>query len=243
MSDALVEACGVTVNLGGRAILRGVSCGFERGRVTAVIGLNGSGKTTLLRTVLGEIPYRGEVRFHAKNGPPRVGYVPQKLLVDARLPLTVRDLLALAIQKWPLFLGVSRAARDRMKAMLDRMALPLRLLDQLVERLSGGELQRVLLGLALEPTPDLLLLDEPAAGVDPENERKIYALIESLSRDAGVTVVMVSHDLHLVSDHVDRVVCLRDGELYCEGHPREVLTPEALAGAFGAEKGLLIHRH
>src|SRR5437868_8900166 len=123
MTDALVEVRGLRVELGGVPILRGIDAGVARGKITALIGLNGSGKTTLLRAVLKEIPYAGRIVFHCghdhrRPSPQHVGYVPQKLRIDANLPLTVRDLLALALQRRPLFLGISRRVEQEMIAIL-----------------------------------------------------------------------------------------------------------------------------
>src|SRR5947209_16024020 len=131
--------------------------------------MNGSGKTTLLRALLKEVPYSGRIVFHCghdhrRPSPQHVGYVPQKLRIDANLPLTVRDFLALALQRRPLFLGVSRRVERTIHALLERVFTlrdPAALLRTPVEKISGGELQRVLLGLALQPEPELLLLDEP----------------------------------------------------------------------------------
>src|SRR5262249_53745867 len=144
---------------------------LARGKITALIGLNGAGKTTFLRAILKEVPYRGEVRFHCGHNhsrpyPERIGYVPQKLNIDARLPLTVRDLLALSLARRPLFFGVGRAMNRQLRELVESVWMDPAILDRFVEKISGGELQRVLLGLALRPEPELLLLDEPAAGVD-----------------------------------------------------------------------------
>src|SRR5215471_5606942 len=187
MTTPLVTVRKVCVNLGGKPILRGVDADLSRGQITALIGLNGSGKTTLLRAVLMEVPYGGLIAFHCGHDhthpqPQHVGYVPQKLRVDANLPLTVCDLLALALQSRPLFLGVSRRAHRLMEQMLDRVWAPRDLLDCQVDKLSGGELQRVLLALALQPEPELLLLDEPAAGVDFEHQARFYDRIAELNR-------------------------------------------------------------
>src|SRR5437868_13351710 len=160
MTDALVEIRGLRVELGGVPILRGIDAGVARGKITALIGLNGSGKTTLLRAILKEVPYAGRIVFHCGHDhshpfPEHVGYVPQKLTVDARLPLTVRDLLALALQRRPLFLGLSRAAAQQMEELLKSVWMDRSILDRPVDALSGGELQRVLLGLAMRPEPEL----------------------------------------------------------------------------------------
>ena len=243
----LVTIRGLRVERGGRAVLSGVEADLLRGKVTALIGLNGSGKTTLLRAMVHEYPYHGEIQFHCghdhtKPTPEHIGYVPQKLTLDARLPLTVKDLLALALTRRPLFLGVSRKLVERMKGMLARVGIP-QFLDRPVEGLSGGELQRVLLALALEPQPELLLLDEPAAGIDFRDQQKFYDLISDLNRSTGVTVLLVSHELSMVSRHADHVLCLRDGKIQCQGPPSVILTPDNLAQTFGTEMQVFAHHH
>src|SRR5205823_4773229 len=221
MTEALVEVRGLRVELGGVPILRGIDADVARGKITALIGLNGSGKTTLLRAILKEVPYAGRVRFHCGHdhshpAPEHIGYVPQKLTVDARLPLTVRDLLALALQRRPLFLGIGKPTLARMEKLLERVWIPLTILDRPVEKLSGGELQRVLLALALEPQPELLLLDEPAAGVDFQHAEKFYELLADLNRQTGVTILLVSHELNVVNRHAHHVLCLKDGRVQCQ---------------------------
>src|SRR5579884_1085568 len=171
MTKPLVEIRDVHVCLGGTDILRGVSADLTRHEITAIVGLNGSGKTTLLRALLKEIPYQGSIRFlcghdHTRPNPAHVGYVPQKLRLEASLPLTVRDLFGLAMQRRPIFLGIRRQLTRQMEEMLARVDARPELLDRPMDKLSGGEQQRVLLALALQPDPELLLLDEPAAGVD-----------------------------------------------------------------------------
>ena len=235
------------VRLGGKEILRGVSAALVKGQVTAVIGLNGSGKTTLLRAILREVPFTGKVQFHCghdhtRQRPEHVGYVPQKLRIDANLPFTVRDLLALALQRRPLFLGVSRGTLAVMKNLLQRVWAP-DLLDRPVAALSGGELQRVLLALALEPKPELLLLDEPAAGIDFQRQEEFYDLIADLNRQTGVSILLVSHELSVVSKHAHHVLCLKDGLVQCQGPPQEIITDAVLAQTFGSEKGVFTHRH
>lgn len=236
------------VSLGGQDILRGVTAQLIRGQITALLGLNGSGKTTLLRAILKEVPSTGKVRFHCGHDhshptPEHVGYVPQKLQIDARMPLTVRDLMALALQgRWPLFFGVTRQAQQTMTALLGKVGA-LHLLDSPVENISGGELQRVLLALALHPDPELLLLDEPAAGIDFKDQQKFYDLIADLNHTSGVTVLLVSHELSMVSRHSDHVLCLRDGKIQCQGPPQEILTPDNLAQTFGTDMQQFLHHH
>ncbi|MBY0227904.1 MAG: metal ABC transporter ATP-binding protein [Gemmataceae bacterium] len=245
MSEPFAVLRDVRVSLGGVEILRGVEAELRRAEVTALIGMNGAGKTTLVRALLGEVPFTGEIRFacrHAPNAPGHVGYVPQKLRLDAGLPLTVLDLFGLSLRSSPWFLGAGRAFRAEVAGHLDGVgAAPL--IDQQVRTLSGGQLQRVLLALALQPTPELLLLDEPAAGIDFRMQEEFYKLIARLNRDLGATVLLVSHDLSMVPKVAGRVWCMRDGRIVSEGAPRDVLGGEAMAEVFGQEVGLHLHRH
>ncbi len=248
MSHDLVTIRDLRVELGGNSILRGVDAGLARGKITALIGTNGCGKTTLLRAILKEVPYTGRIQFHcghdhSRPTPEHIGYVPQKLNIDARLPLTVRDLLALALQRRPLFLGVSRQTEQAMVQMLERVWVSPELLNRPVERLSGGELQRVLLALALRPKPELLLMDEPAAGIDFRHQDSFYKLIAELNETTGVTILLVSHDLSVVTRHAHHVLCVRDGRIQCQGPPQEIITEEVLAQTFGAELGVFLHHH
>src|SRR5438094_10284432 len=140
----LVSIRDLRVDLGGRPVLSGVSADLARGKMTALIGLNGSGKTTLLRALVREYPFRGEIRFHCghdhtKPTPEHIGYVPQKLTLDAKLPLTVRDFLALALSRRPLFLGVSKALSEKIVGLLTRVDMAGHI-DQPVDQLSGGQL-------------------------------------------------------------------------------------------------------
>jgi zinc transport system ATP-binding protein len=235
------------VRLGGHEILHGIDAELERGRITALIGLNGSGTSTFLRALVKEVPYFGKITFrcghdHTRPRPEYVGYVPQRLEMDANLPLTVYDLFGLALQRRPLFGGVSRRTRERIEALLRRVGV-LHRLHAPVAKLSGGELQRVLLALALEPEPELLLLDEPAAGVDFHGVAPFYNLIAELNEKTGVTVLLVSHDVSMVSKVAHHIWCLRDGQIRCQGSPREILTGETLEQIFGSEQALYAHTH
>jgi zinc transport system ATP-binding protein len=243
--SALLSLRDVRVRLGGKEVLKGIDADLERGRITALIGLNGAGKSTLLRALVKEVPYQGEMRFfcghdHSRPTPEHVGYVPQKLRIDDQLPLTVLDLFRLALGRRPLFLGVRCRERTRVGELLRDVGAD-HLLDAPVQGLSGGELQRVLLALALEPRPELLLLDEPAAGIDFKDVMPLYDLIRSLNQRTGVTILLVSHDLSIVSRTAHHVLCLRDGRIDCQGRPEDILTSEALARTFGADKAVYAH--
>jgi len=247
MSHPLVTIRNLEVELGGKRILTGVNATIVRGQITALIGLNGSGKTTLLRAILREYPFRGDIEFrcghdHREHRPEHVGYVPQKLLIEPRLPLTVRELFGLTLQRRSIFLGLSRSVRQRAHDLLARVNA-VQLLDRPVAKLSGGELQRVLLSLALDPQPELLLLDEPAAGIDFVDQEPFYNLLAQINRESGVSIVLVSHDLSVVSEHAHHVLCLKNGKIECEGTPNEILSGDVMARTFGSDKRFYHHHH
>jgi zinc transport system ATP-binding protein len=247
MSEALATIRNLRVDLGGRRILNGVNADILRHKITALMGLNGSGKTTLLRALIREYPYQGEVRYfcghdHTRHRPEQIGYVPQRLVMDTRSPLTVLEFFALSLQRRPLFLGISAAVTTKAEELLRRVGAK-HLLNRPVAKLSGGELQRVLLSLALEPHPELLLLDEPAAGIDFADQKPFYGLLKELNRERQVTILLVSHDLSVVSEHVDHVLCLQNGTIACQGPPSVTLTDEAISRTFGGGKSLFTHTH
>lgn len=247
MSQALASIRNLSVSLGGRTILNGVNADILRNKITALIGLNGSGKSTLLKALIREIPYRGDINFfcghdHTRPRPQHVGYVPQKLSIDGRMPLTVREFFALSLQRMPIFLGISAKVTETAERLL-AMVGARHLLNRPIAKLSGGELQRVLLSLALEPNPELLLLDEPAAGIDFADEKPFYDLLADINRRQGVSILIVSHDISIVSEHAHHVLCLQNGKVVCQGSPGEVLTPELLGTTFGTGKRLYGHDH
>jgi zinc transport system ATP-binding protein len=228
----------VTVTLGGIRILDNVSALIPQGSCTAIVGPNGAGKTTLLLTLLGALPYKGKILFQGQSGKlPRIGYVPQRLSFDRGAPLTVTEFLALGAQKKPLWLGVSRTQKKIALQILESVKAG-HLADRLVGVLSGGEFQRVLLALALMQNPELLILDEPAAGVDFQGEYIFCELLDELRHKHRFTQLMVSHDLATVTHHATHVICLNH-KVAAEGPPREVLTPENLSAIFGLHMGLV----
>ncbi len=233
----LVSFRDLRVHRGRVEVLRGLTADVQRGTVTALVGLNGCGKSTLLRTLLHEFPYRGTIAFHCGHDhrqprPDHVGYVPQRLTVDPRLPLTVRDLMGLTLKRGPLFLGLGRKLNARIARLLEQVDVG-HLIDTPLEGVSGGQLQRILLALALEPSPELLLLDEPAAGIDFQSQQAFYDLIRRINRTTDVTILLVSHDLSLIARIADHVLCLSGGVVAAQGPPATVLTPASLAATFG----------
>jgi zinc transport system ATP-binding protein len=242
LADTAVMFENVTIARGGVSILDSVTASVPRGGCTAIIGPNGAGKTTLLLALLGEISYQG--RIHATcnvtGGCSRVGYVPQRLTFDRGMPITVSEFLAMGNQKKPLWFGIRGDLKRKGRALLAAVKA-----DQLSERklgeLSGGEMQRVLLALALQQEPELLVLDEPAAGVDFQGEHVFCELLDGLRKENGFTQLMVSHDLATVTHHATHVICL-NRKVAAEGPPREALTNENLTAIFGMHMGLVDSR-
>ena len=215
--DPLVRVERASVLYRGHAVLDGVDLTVERGRIVTVVGPNGAGKSTLLKVAVGlRRPDKGQVTLGAVT----VGYVPQKLVIERVLPLSVRRFLAMAVSG-----PVGQASLEEALGQVGAGHV----LGRQVADLSGGEMQRVLLARAMLRRPDLMVLDEPVGGVDMAGQAELYDLIAALAHGDGVGVLMVSHDLHVVMAATDEVVCLNH-HVCCAGHPETVSRhPEYLA--------------
>ncbi|MFM1863206.1 MAG: zinc import ATP-binding protein [Pseudomonadota bacterium] len=228
---SLLSVRDLSVRLGGRVVLEGVDLRVEPGEIVTIVGPNGSGKSTLLRAILGAVPHqRGEVRLRPGLG---VGYVPQSLAIDPTLPMTAARFLSLPR---PVPAAETEAALARAGvAGLGPVQLG---------ALSGGQLQRVLLARALLGEPELLILDEPTAGLDQPGTAAFYRQIEAVRAATGAAVLMVSHELHVVMAASDRVVCL-NGHVCCEGRPEHVASAPEYRALFGTGTGgaLALYRH
>ena len=195
--DRVLEITNLKLRIGQEVLLKDFSLGVVRGSLHAIVGPNGAGKTTLLSAILGLVPFEGRIAGHwAGRG--RIAYVPQQFHVDRTLPLTVADFLALSRQQRPVCLGIAPPTRKRIALLLERVGLP-RFEHRMVSVLSGGELRRLLLANALDPLPELLILDEPLGGLDEAGAKWLDETLLSLKGE--VTVLMVSHD----SDQVRRL--------------------------------------
>lgn len=217
-------------------ILKGVNLHIHCGDLTAIIGPNGAGKSTLLKAILGEIPHSGELIFlDAENNytrRPLIGYVPQKLDFDNSSPMSVFDLFASAHTNKAVWFFHSSKTHDNIRKSLARVNAE-QLIDRRLGALSGGELQRVLLALALDPVPDLLLLDEPVSGIDHNGLQMFYKTVSELRRNYDLSIILVSHDLNLVAQYADRVVFLNNKTVEVSGTPEKVFSNSKVKDVFG----------
>lgn len=228
---SLITAQGLSVRHGEATVLQNVDFVIARGEIVTVVGPNGSGKSTLIRALIGMQP-AAEGRVERVAGL-RIGYVPQRLHLDATLPMTVRRFLSLPVR-------VSDAAAKEALARTGVAGLE----QRQMAGLSGGQFQRVLLARALLSRPDILILDEATQGLDQPGTAAFYRLVEEVRAETGAAVLMVSHDLHVVMSASDRVICL-NGHVCCEGTPSVVSAAPEYRALFGLGTGgaFALYRH
>lgn len=222
----------VGLQLGGNQILEDIDFYVDPGTIHCIIGPNGGGKTSLVRCLLGQMPHSGTIRI-CRADTLTIGYVPQSLAFDDTLPLTVSDFMAMAgKQRRPAFWGMGRDYKAEVMRALNKVGMQTKAGHQFGS-LSGGERQRVLLAQALLPAPQLLLLDEPATGLDKAGSAIMHAIIDELSR-SGTTVVMIHHDLGVVREVAHTVTCINRSMRF-SGPPAEELTADRVFSIFSSE--------
>ena len=230
VNEVLISAANLGYVVRGHRILDAVSLQLHNDEIVTLIGPNGAGKTSLVRILLG-LKKASSGEIYTRPGI-RIGYVPQKLHIDPVLPLRVRDFL----------LTAGRFDQARLISVLAEVGMS-HLLSSAVQALSGGEFQRVLLARALLHRPDVLVLDEPAQGVDIIGQQALYQTIKDIREQRGCGVLMVSHDLHLVMASADQVICLNK-HICCTGHPDDVSAHPEYLKIFGqAMEGLAPYSH
>ncbi len=239
----IIEPCGLHcikvhhmgVTLGEQVILEDVNMHIHCGTITAIIGKNGAGKSTLIRALLDDIPHEGQIDFRdTENGEIKklkIGYVPQKLNIEKGTPISVYDLIASYQSTSPVFWSKKRKLYEEIKEVL-RVFDAEELIDKQVCNLSGGQLQRVLLSMALMDEPKLLLLDEPVSGIDQNGMERFYRTIDYLKKNFDLAIVLISHDLDYVRKYVDKVLLL-DKTVLREGTPKEVFSSDEFRSVFG----------
>lgn len=233
----LLEVKNLNVYYGKSHILHDVSFSLEEGKIAAIIGPNGGGKTTLFRAILGAIPYSGDVIWHKKI---KIGYVPQRFDFDLAFPLNVFELFLLR-SGFRNFWAAGEKITSEIKNSLAHAGAA-HLMHRKIGELSSGELQRVLIAYAIFGRPDILLFDEPTSGIDIEGEITAYNLIQHLSKELNLTVLLISHDLNVVYEFVDEAICLNK-HLLCSGAPKKILTPAQLEKLYGVKTGFYQHVH
>lgn len=236
MQDTILKVENLNVQLDDEKIIDDLSFEVNKNDILAVIGPNGAGKTVLFRTLLGLVPYSGKIDWQ-KNI--KVGYVPQRFIVERDLPLSVKE-----------FLDYKGEGKERAAEVLkwvgfhvhDEHHLIYHLLNRSLGVLSGGELQKVLIAFALLGNPHILLFDEPTTGIDLGGEETIYNLLKKLRDEHGLTIIFISHDIHVVYQYANNVLCLNKKGI-CFGPPHEALSSEELKKLYGTEVGIYPHTH
>ncbi len=228
----------ISVTLDRHPVIEDVSLHLHCGELTTVVGPNGAGKSTLLRALLGEVAHEGTIHFLPVFGPgridaPAIGYVPQNLEFDRFSPFSVCDLFAASTSQFPVAFGCRADVRKSAIEALENVEAA-DLIDRRLGKLSGGELQRVLLALSLTPLPNLLLLDEPVSGIDLPGRELFYRTVSELRHRFDLSILMVSHDLAGIVPVSDRIVFL-DHRVVCSGPPAEVLGNPEFRHAFGLD--------
>ena len=221
MTGPAVQFEGVNLQLGGSPILENISFTVAAGALHCIVGPNGGGKSSLIKALLGQMPHTGRIAIDGPKGP--IGYVPQALEFDRNLPMTVEDVMAMMRQRRPVFLGASKKHKAAITALLDRTGVA----DRRVApfgALSGGERQRVLFAQALDPDPQLLVLDEPMAGLDEAGGKLMEDLVLGLHLQ-GVTIIWINHDWSQVRRIATAVTCISRTVIF-DGAPADVLPLE-----------------
>ena len=241
---SVLEMRNIHKSFPGVRALQAVDFTLCEGEIHALMGENGAGKSTLSRSILGQLSYQGNITFSPVGGPairladgtvmggtrPLIGYVPQSPSFDRGDPISVLDFFTAATSKWPVCLPIPQKYRERCRMSLERVHGG-DLLDKPMGGLSGGQLQRVLLALALEPVPHILILDEPLSGVDAEGIHQLLTMLDEIRTKFDLSILMVTHDFAMLSRYVDKVVLLKETVL-TQGTPEQVLTSPEFRSVF-----------
>lgn len=228
----MLEVENLCAKFGEVEVLKGLSFNVRRGDSLAVIGPNGAGKTVLFQALIGSIPYQGSVRWAPGV---KIGYVPQKLDLERDVPITGLDFLRARA-------SVARVPNSEILRVLDLVGISHAFSRNMIGAFSGGQFQRLLLGFALLGQPNVLMLDEPTAGIDEPGQRQMNEVVRHLQADQGLTVLFISHELSVVYQYATQVLCL-GRKRACFGPPRTILTPELLEEVYGTRVDYHVHEH
>ena len=230
-----IQVKNISVRAGATTIIEDINLHIHCGKITVIIGKNGAGKSTLIKAILGELKHEGSIEFtdlaNKAVSNLKIGYVPQNLNIEKNTPMSVYDLFAGFISNAPICFYKSAKVYNRVKDQLNIFDAT-DLIDKRVSDLSGGELQRVLLSIAITPVPNLLLLDEPVSGIDRKGMELFYQNIIMLKKNFDLAMIIVSHDFEFVEKYADHVILL-DKKIVIEGSPSEVLASDEFKQSFG----------
>ena len=229
-SDTVLAVEHLSIRFGATAVLTDLNFHVTRGSSLAIIGPNGAGKTVLFRALIGAIPFEGSIRWAPGT---RIGYVPQKLDLERDVPITAVDFLRARA-------ALSRGANRHVARVLTLVGVSRDAAAQAIGTLSGGQFQRLLVAFALVGDPNVLLLDEPTAGVDEPGQERLNALVRRLQEDQGLTVLFISHELSVVYRYATNVLCLSRARATM-GPPRTILTPALLHDLYGEAVEYHVH--
>jgi len=224
--NIILRVKNLNVKLDGEKVLKNLSFKVRKGETLTILGPNGAGKTVLLKTLLGLLPYHGEIKW--RKGV-RIGYVPQRLPFIKDVPMDVEEFFRLK--------GVSKSMVAK---ILNSVGIKREVLKHKIGKLSSGQFQRILVGWSLSSNPHVLLFDEPFAGIDISGQESIYDLLKKFKERRELTILLVSHELSVVYKLTSKVLCLNKKLLY-QGPPKEVLTPKRLAELYGGK--IKFHQH
>lgn len=223
-----IEVKDLSLNVSNNQILENINLSFEAGKIHAIIGPNGGGKTSFLKCLLGQMPYTGEILFKYETTD-KIGYVPQTLDFERTLPITIVDFLSMCYSKKPAFFSPSKKNKELFNKILNEVGLANKE-NRLLGNLSGGELKRLLLAQAINPRPNLLILDEPFAGVDTVGETYFLNTIKSL-RDEGITIIWIHHNIKVAREYADTITCIKK-EVKFKVNKNEEISNEYLFDVF-----------
>jgi len=229
MDSEILNVRNLSVTLNGEEILKDLSFTVNRGEVLVILGPNGAGKTTLLKTVLGLLPYTGEVEWNTK----RISYIPPQELLHRK------DLPPLILED---FFKFKKVDYGQITQTLNLVGLEPSILKKGFGALSTGEFQRMLIAWGLVDYPEVLLLDEPAYGIDLGGQETIYSLLHVFWKEHNLTILLITHDLNIVWEQANSVLCLNKS-YFCYGKPREVITPQQLEKLYGTGVEFYKHSH
>ena len=226
----------ISVKSNNNILLNNISLQVNHGEILALIGRNGSGKTTLLKTILNRISYSGNILFFDSQGrkikTPKIGYVPQKLNFEKNTPLTVLEFFASNMSKIPIWLKINNNISKKIYNILEKFNINY-LINKPIANISGGELQRILLAFALEPVPDILILDEPSSALDKNGVELFYSVIIKMRQEYHMPIILVSHDLMQIQQNVTKYALIDSGKIIEILNINELKQSEKIKEIFG----------